>query len=62
MKISIKEKGYAQEWWYIVVIPALGRLSQEDLEFKFSLGYKARHCLKETKMKIFRREKEITYI
>jgi hypothetical protein len=28
-------------WWHmpVIVIPALGRLRQEDLEFKASLGY-----------------------
>jgi hypothetical protein len=25
-------------WWCMLVIPALGRLRQEDLEFKASLG------------------------
>jgi hypothetical protein len=31
------------------VIPVLGRLRQEDHEFKGSLGYIERHCLKKTK-------------
>jgi hypothetical protein len=35
------------------VIPALGRLRQLDCEFKVSLGYIGRSCLKERK-----REKE----
>jgi hypothetical protein len=35
------------------VIPALGRLSQEDHDFQASLDYIARHCLKrEKKVKI----------
>jgi hypothetical protein len=29
-------------WWHTPVIPALGRLRQEDREFKSSLGYIAR--------------------
>jgi hypothetical protein len=28
-----------QAWWYTTVILMLERLSQEDLEFKASLGY-----------------------
>jgi hypothetical protein len=33
-------KNYASpEWLYMSVIPALRRLSQEDLEFEASLGY-----------------------
>jgi hypothetical protein len=28
----------SQEWWFTTVIPVLGRLSLEDLEFKISLG------------------------
>jgi hypothetical protein len=31
------------------VTPALGRLRQEDDEFKASLGYTVRHCLKKKK-------------
>jgi hypothetical protein len=30
---------YNQVWWYLPVIPALGRLRQEDLQFETSLGY-----------------------
>jgi hypothetical protein len=33
-------------WWLKSVIPALGRLRQKDWEFKVSLGYLARACLK----------------
>jgi uncharacterized membrane protein len=32
-------------WWYIPVIPALGRLRQEDQELEASLDYKAKPCL-----------------
>jgi hypothetical protein len=28
------------------VIPALGKLRQKDIEFKASLGYTARYCVK----------------
>jgi hypothetical protein len=34
---------------YIPVIPAPRRLRQEDQEFKASVGYVARPCLKQTK-------------
>jgi hypothetical protein len=33
-------------WWDISTIPALRRLRQKDREFKASLGYTARPCLK----------------
>jgi hypothetical protein len=33
-------------WWYILVISALGRLRQGDLEFKASMDYLERPCLK----------------
>jgi hypothetical protein len=33
-------------WWHTPKIPAFRRLRQEDHEFKTSLGYTARPCLK----------------
>jgi hypothetical protein len=39
----------SQAWWYIPVIPALGRLRQEYHEFETSLGYRVRSCLKKRK-------------
>jgi hypothetical protein len=38
-------------WWHLPVIPALGRLRQEELEFEASLDYTARSCLKKLKTK-----------
>jgi hypothetical protein len=35
-------------WGYMPVIPALGRLRQEDPELEANLGYKARPCHKTT--------------
>jgi hypothetical protein len=36
-------------WWCIPVIPALKRWKQKDQEFKASMSYMARPCLKKTK-------------
>jgi hypothetical protein len=37
--------------WHTPVIPALGRLRQEDLKFKASLVYIVKPCLKNPKEK-----------
>jgi hypothetical protein len=42
---------YRQKWWFIPVIQALGRLSQENQKFRASLGYTAIPCLGEQKKK-----------
>jgi hypothetical protein len=39
----------SQAWCCIYVIPALGKLRQEDGEFKVSLGYIVRRYLKKKK-------------
>jgi hypothetical protein len=44
--------------WFTPVIPAVGRLRQEELEFQASLGY--RSCLKKTKQT--RKKKKNTYL
>jgi hypothetical protein len=33
-------------WWGITVIPALGKLRQEDWEFEANWGFKMRPCLR----------------
>jgi hypothetical protein len=35
-------------WWYLLIIPALRRLGQENHEFKFREGYVLRPCCKTT--------------
>jgi hypothetical protein len=35
--------------WFMPVIPALGRMRQEDHKFKVNLGYLVRPCLKSLK-------------
>jgi hypothetical protein len=39
-------------WWYIPMIPALGRQRQEGLKFQNGLEYTARPCLKKQKMNL----------
>jgi hypothetical protein len=39
------------EGWWLLIIPALGRLRQEDLKFKVSLVYTMGHCLKKNEKK-----------
>jgi hypothetical protein len=38
-----------QVWWYMPVIPTLGRMKQGNLEFKARLGYIVRSCLKKSR-------------
>jgi hypothetical protein len=44
--------GYSQEWWCTPLILALGRLKQEDQEFKDSLGYMVKPCLIKRNMSV----------
>jgi hypothetical protein len=37
---------FGRAWWYTSLIPALGKLRQEDVEFKASLYYIVRACRK----------------
>jgi hypothetical protein len=39
----------SQVWWYMPVIPAVGSLVQEDLEFEVNLCYTTRPYLKKKK-------------
>jgi hypothetical protein len=45
----VERKLYRCVWWCILVIPALGRLKQEDLKLNTSLVYIARPCIKQPK-------------
>jgi predicted glycosyl hydrolase (DUF1957 family) len=44
--IFLKKFFLSWAWWYIPVIPALGRLRQEDHQFEVNLGFTVRPCLK----------------
>lgn len=47
MSLSMKRKCmYYQVWKSLPVIPAFRKLRQEDHEFKSSLSYIGRYCLK----------------
>jgi hypothetical protein len=53
----LTDAGKNQEWWCTPVIPAFGRLRQEDLEFKANVGYIVSPCLKKPKKKNPKAEK-----
>jgi hypothetical protein len=42
----LKYSFLSERWWFMPIIPALGRLRKEDRKFEVSLGYLARPCLK----------------
>jgi hypothetical protein len=42
LKYKIVKNIFSQVWWYMPIIPALGRLRQKDLSLKASLGYMGR--------------------
>jgi hypothetical protein len=44
-----KEQMVNQEWWHMLVIPALSRLRQEDGELNAGLGSTVTACFKEIK-------------
>jgi hypothetical protein len=44
-------KCLTRHWWCTPAIPAVRRLRQKDLEFKVSLYYRVRPCLKKKKKK-----------
>jgi hypothetical protein len=43
----------SQAWWHMPVIPALGRLRQEDCEFEVYLNYIVKPYLKKLSFSIF---------
>jgi hypothetical protein len=45
----IKVKNVIPVWWYMPIIPLLGRLVEKDHNFKGSLSYLVRPCLEKTK-------------
>jgi hypothetical protein len=47
--LDLKEDHRSQMWWFMPVIPALGRLRQKDWKFEVSMDYIARLWLKTKK-------------
>jgi hypothetical protein len=45
-------------WWFMPIIPALGRPRQEDCEFQANLSYMARPCQEREKKRKKRREEK----
>jgi hypothetical protein len=43
--VSFKKERKEARWWHTPVIPALGKLRQEDREFEASLGFTVRTCV-----------------
>jgi hypothetical protein len=41
-KLPFKKKLSSQVWWYTLIIPAHGKLRQEECKFEAGLGYIAR--------------------
>jgi hypothetical protein len=54
-----KNSQRGQAWWYTPVIPALGRLRQEDLEFEASMDYIAKPNLQKKTPKPNRANEQI---
>jgi hypothetical protein len=50
-KLLIGTIKITKDYWHTRVMPAFGLLRQDDCEFKTSLGYLLRHCLKGTEKK-----------
>jgi hypothetical protein len=48
--MKIKNHWQSWAWWFMPIIPAVGRLRQEDHEFQASLGVIARSRLKTIKV------------